>query len=130
VNPLYERIEKGTVGELIVQLRLLEHGIQAAPPLRDSGNDLIAIRGEVIRAIQVKTTYRDRFTKLGDLRRKRYHILALVAVTVEGDSLLLDRSDIYLLSKDAVTKSSYSVKEVQPYMLSDELLNHLFCGPE
>jgi len=46
-------------------LRLFQHGVQAAPPLKDSGNDLIAVRERVFRAIQVKTTTQDRF----DLRK-------------------------------------------------------------
>jgi hypothetical protein len=55
-NPITEAIKTGTVGELLVQLRLLQYDVQAAPPLKDSGNDLIALRGFVVRTIQVKTT--------------------------------------------------------------------------
>jgi hypothetical protein len=32
----------GTFCELLVQIRLLQYGVQAAPPIKDSGNDLIA----------------------------------------------------------------------------------------
>jgi hypothetical protein len=53
MNPLDGRMVTCTVGELLVQLRLLEYDVQAAPPLKDSGNDLIAIRGGQFRAIQV-----------------------------------------------------------------------------
>jgi hypothetical protein len=55
-NPISNEIKTGTVGELLVQMRLLQHDVQAAPPLKDSGNDLIALRGFVVRTIQVKTT--------------------------------------------------------------------------
>jgi hypothetical protein len=55
-NPLPTNMSTATLGELLVQLRLLEYGIQAAPPIKDSGNDLIAIRGEVVKFIQVKTS--------------------------------------------------------------------------
>lgn len=48
-NPLPKTTYIGTVGELLVQLRLLEFGVQSAPPIRDSGNDLIAIKGRVVK---------------------------------------------------------------------------------
>ena len=56
MNKITDNLKLGTVGELLVQLRLLEFDVQAAPPLKDSGNDLIAIRGIAMRAIQVKAT--------------------------------------------------------------------------
>jgi len=53
MNSLSDTFLKGTFGELFVQLRLLQYEIQAAQPLKDTGNDLIAIKGEVFKAIQV-----------------------------------------------------------------------------
>lgn len=41
-NPLPKALATGTLGELLVQFRLLQFDIQAAPPLKDSGNDLVA----------------------------------------------------------------------------------------
>ena len=55
-NPITERVKIGTIGELLVQLRLLQYDVQAAPPIKDSGNDLIAVKGEAFRGVQVKTT--------------------------------------------------------------------------
>lgn len=55
-NTLPKNLSIGTIGELLVQLRLLEFGVQAAPPIKDSGNDLIAIKGEVVKFIQIKTS--------------------------------------------------------------------------
>lgn len=55
-NPITTKLETGTIGELLIQLRLLEYGIQAAPPIKDTGNDLIAIRGKVVKFVQVKTS--------------------------------------------------------------------------
>lgn len=93
-NPLYKSTQKGTVGELLVQLRLLEYGIQAAPPIKDSGNDLIAIRGEVVKFIQVKTENR-----LRDLP-KIYHLIAIVDLQYdEKGNLLLDKSKIWILNR-------------------------------
>lgn len=78
MNKITRRMQLGTLGELLVQLRLLEFDVQSVSPLKDSGNDLIAIRGTAMRAIQVKTTrieengYRIR---AGDLPHL-YHALA------------------------------------------------------
>lgn len=93
-NPLPKNIHKGTIGELLVQLRLFEYGVQAAPPIKDSGNDLIAIKGEVTKFIQVKTERRLR--KLP----KIYHLVAIV--DLQGDTtgnLLLDQSEIWIIKK-------------------------------
>lgn len=93
-NQLYKTTHKGTTGELLVQLRLLEYGIQAAPPIKDSGNDLIAIKGEVVKFIQVKTTFR-----LGKLA-KIYHLVAIVDLKNDKNgNLLLDQSKIWIVKK-------------------------------
>lgn len=98
-NKLPKTMHIGTIGELLVQLRLLEYGIQAAPPIKDSGNDLIAIRGEVVRFIQVKTSH-GRITSVGGLPGV-YHIVALVELEYsEGDNLLIDQSRIFVFRKD------------------------------
>ena len=96
MNENSPEVNIGTVGELLVQLRLLEFDVQAAPPLKDSGNDLIAVRGQVFRAIQVKTS------KTKDYRKpdegKQYHILAVVDLHPKNDArhsvgYFLDQSD-------------------------------------
>lgn len=93
-NPLYRSTHKGTIGELLVQLRFLEYGIQAAPPIKDSGNDLIAIKGEVVKFIQVKTENR-----LRDLP-KIYHLITVVNLQYDKQgNLLLDKSKIWILKK-------------------------------
>lgn len=99
-NPISNQIKTGTIGELLVQLRLLQFEVQAAPPIKDSGNDLIAIRGEAFRGIQVKTTTKGQF-QLQKLP-EHYHILALVDLRGEDDQLYLDSSEIYLLPRTVV----------------------------
>lgn len=99
-NPLPTNIHKGTIGELLVQLRLLEYGIQSAPPIKDSGNDLIAIKGEVVKFIQVKTEKRLR--NLPEI----YHIIALVNLKYsDKDSISLDESEIYFIQKGESPKN-------------------------
>jgi hypothetical protein len=56
MNPLSPTVEEGTFGELLVILRLLEYHVQAFFPLKDSGNDFIAIKDNRMRAKQVKSS--------------------------------------------------------------------------
>jgi len=100
MNPITEEVLIGTVGELLVQLRLLEHGVQAAPPIKDSGNDLIAVRGNDFRAIQVKTVRGDRYHKDG--LPDSFHILAVVQLAQDENGIHLDASGVYLIPCAAV----------------------------
>lgn len=114
-NPLPKNTHKGTIGELLVQLRLLEYGIQSAPPIKDSGNDLIAIKGEAVKFIQVKTEKRLRNLP------KIYHLVAFVDLKYsEDDSLLLDQSKIWIIKKGEPFKKR---KE-----LDQELVNNLWSA--
>jgi hypothetical protein len=128
VNPLEERMVTGTVGELLVQLRLLEYDVQAAPPLKDSGNDLIAIRGKQFRAIQVKATNDANNFAFNhkELKEKLYDVLALVQIIGEGPNLRLDECRIYLIPKDAVLKGHYKPMELAQYELSRPTVDALF----
>ena len=62
-NKLTDNTKLGTIGELFVQAKLLEYGWQAAPPLKDSGNDLVAIKKNDVLFVQVKTTGCNNLTK-------------------------------------------------------------------
>jgi hypothetical protein len=64
-NPISSQIKTGTLGELLVQIRLLQFDVQATPPMKDSGNDLIAVRGETFRGVQVKTRTKGDFRLQG-----------------------------------------------------------------
>lgn len=114
MNKITDKLKLGTVGELLVQLRLLEFDVQAAPPLKDSGNDLIAIRGTATRAIQVKATkidddgYQIRVAELPPL----YLLLAIVKFEGDEDTLYLDDSRIFLIAKNDVRNGHYSEEEL------------------
>jgi hypothetical protein len=126
MNPLPDDLAKGTLGEIFVQLRLLQFGVQASPPIKDSGNDLIAIKEDVFKAIQVKTTVREKFEfDINDLP-SRYHLLALVRLVGEDNEVDWTKSKIYLLPKDKVTKGYYTEKELRDYCLSTGYLNSIF----
>jgi 5-hydroxyisourate hydrolase-like protein (transthyretin family) len=101
MNKISGQVRIGAIGELLVQLRFLQYDVQAAPPLKDSGNDLIAIRGEQWRAIQVKTTQ-----------------------TREG------RCVVYFLEKHEINKGYYTFEELAHRELSGKLIDQLFPRPE
>ena len=113
------------MGELFVQLRLLQFDVQAAPLLKDSGNDLIAIRGEAIRAIHIKTTTKDSF-KLNGLPQL-YHGVALVKLAGEDRTLYLDQSQIFILQKAEIKKGSYKLDELGAFELNSKAVDRFFA---
>jgi hypothetical protein len=123
-NPITENMKTGTIGELLVQLRLLQHGVQAAPPLKDSGNDLVALKGYEVRTIQVKTSTIGipQFPNLPG----RYHLLALVRLHGHDETVFLDDSDIYLIPKDSVANITRTEEGLAQYRLTSALVEALF----
>ena len=124
VNPLPPRFNTGVAGELLVQIRLLQYHVQAAPPIEDSGNDLIAIRNGWFRAISVRATPRDYFNK--PKKRRKYHILAVVHLAYAGQFLLLDQTRIFLIPRDEVAGISHSVYQLDKWLLTSELVDYFF----
>lgn len=109
-NPLGEKTKIGTIGELFVQLKLLELGVQAAPPLKDSGNDLIAIKEGVVKFIQVKTTTAN--NKYNSARLpKVYHFVAWVKLKIEKKMILFDKSEIFFIEKDGKIEEKKKLSE-------------------
>lgn len=123
-NPISPNLVTGTLGELLVQLRLLQYGIQAAPPLKDSGNDLIALKGYEVRTIQVKTSGMGipNFHALPE----RYHLLALVVLRGHDDTLWLDDTLIYLIPKASVATLVRTEAGLRAYLLNREHVETLF----
>ena len=122
----------GTLGELLVQTRLLQFEVQAAPPIKDSGNDLVAFKGTTVKTIQVKTATQ----RISADRRfpDHFDILALVVLERDAEALHLDRSRIYLVPREAV-EVRRSRRALAPYELrhhdpgqSMALLNQLFTS--
>lgn len=125
-NPIPKSLVTGTVGELLVQLRLLQYGVQAAPPLKDSGNDLVALLGYEVRTIQVKCSA----VGIPQIRNlpERYHLLALVLLQGHDDTLLLDQTSIYLVPREAVAMLPNNLNGLEPYLLSKEHVAQLFAA--
>ena len=126
MNPLKPRLAEGTVGELLVVLRLLEYDVQASFTLKDTGNDLIAIKGHSKKTIQVKTSIKNNWGF--PLPHKMYDILALVSLVGEGSCIFLDKSKIYLLSTEEVgVKTYFSENMINDFLLNENRVNKLFA---
>ena len=123
MNPLLPQLKTGTIGELLVQLRLLQYDVQAVSPHKDTGNDLLAVRGETFRAVQVKTCATGGVFKFDrqELMTRAFHILALVQLKRENRRVLLDTSSIFLLRREEVTKGRFTADELQAYKLDDRV---------
>lgn len=124
MNQITDRIQTGTIGELLVQIRLLQYGVQAAPPIKDSGNDLIAVNGQHFRAVSVRTTTTGRFLKPVDTRL--YHVLAVVHLVGEDRNVHLDGSRVYLISQPDVSDAPDRCDRLEEFALSAELVQRLF----
>src|ERR1039457_5467620 len=123
-NPISPELKTGTIGELLVQTRLLQYNVQAAPPLKDSGNDLIAIRESAIRRLQVKTTDLDHYRKPD--KEKKYDILAAVRLFGYDQEIFLDQCEIYLIKKEELVRLPLHFSKIPQFKLSPERINDLF----
>jgi hypothetical protein len=128
MNKLYSTTSVGTMGELIVQLHLLEYDVQAAPPLKDSGNDLIAIRNREFRAIQVRCTTTEDINKPDE--NVLYHILAIVNLPKRDNRYITNESQVYLFALADVGAISKPVSKYKGNLLSQELVEKLFSPPK
>jgi hypothetical protein len=124
MNRLYATTCKGTIGELIVQLHLLQYDVQAAPPIKDSGNDLIAVRKRTFRAIQVKTTTTNRIIKPDvDVL---YHILAVVHLPVINGRYCVRDAEVFVFPERDVARLSTRLSDYPHHRLSPEWVERLF----
>lgn len=133
MNPVTPEFKTSMTGELLVQLLLYTFDIQAAKPIIDTGNDLIAFKGRIVKGIQVKTTEtspprRDSWNLPG--KSTEYDILALVGLSEEAHKF--DNDKVYLLSREEVgeNRGAYIRKNLfdslATFELSDERLSILF----
>lgn len=125
-NPISAAMRIGTLGELLVQVRLLQFDVQAASPLKDSGNDLIAVRGTCFHTIQVKTTSGLEIPAWPQAERI-YSLLAIVCLAGEDRHLYLDASSVYLLPRTALANLRRSWDALRPYEITGEVIDRLFA---
>ncbi len=124
MNQVTGKILTGTVGELLVQIRLLQYGVQAAPPIKDSGNDLIAVNGKEFRAVSVRTTTTGSYSR--PETERLYHVLAVVFLVGNERDVSLDQSEVFLIPQADVTAASTDCTKLAKYKLSRELVEALF----
>jgi hypothetical protein len=126
-NDLPYRVSRGTLGELLAQAYLLAHGVQAAPPIRDSGNDLIACRGRELRTLQVKTRKGYNFSKNG---LPRIYDGLIFVVLKEDDSRFGEtKPDLFLLSRTELENAASLGKAVlADFRLSTERVADFFAS--
>lgn len=125
MNEITNKIQTGTIGEMLVQIRLLQYGVQAAPPIKDSGNDLIAVNGQAFRAVSVRTTTTGRYNK--PPAERLYHVLAVVRLVGDDREIFLDASQLFLIPQVEVAGASDSCEDLRDYALSRELVGKLFA---
>jgi hypothetical protein len=126
MHKISAEIQTSALGELLVQARLLQYGAQAAPPIKDSANDLIATKGESSRAIQVKTRTTDAFA-LGPLPAL-YDILALVKLVGDGQEVHLDASAVYLIPRKIVESREISrFDDLDDFLIGSKRVSELFA---
>lgn len=124
-NELTSRVTRGTMGELLAQVYLLAHGVQAAPPIRDSGNDLIACRKGQFCALQVKTRKIPSFSRRGF--PEIYDGVVLVVLKEDGENFGATPPIIYVMRRDEFEHAeSLGKKALEPFRLNLERINVLF----
>ncbi len=123
-NPLPENNLTGLFGELLVQIRLLQYGVQAAPPIEDSGNDLIAVNGKEFRTVSVRTTTSTTYTK--PKNERIYDVLAVVCLDGEDNVVRLDNSQIFLIPQPVVADAPTNAKLLGKYAFSRGHVEKLF----
>lgn len=124
-NPLPPPLATGTLGEILVQLRLLQFGVQAAPPIKDTGNDLVAFRGRTVRTLQVKTSA----NRISQDRRlpEHYDILAFVFLRNADGMVALDSSHIFLVPRSSVQGTHRNLASLAQYELLHDNVDHSMC---
>ena len=126
-NPISKAMRTGTIGELLVQLRLLQFGVQAAAPLKDSGNDLVALKGTRCHTIQVKTTANGNLPAW-PFPDKIYSLLAVVELAGEDRDVFLDNSSVYLVPKHDLPQLERNWESLHPYSMTGDLVDRFFAA--
>ena len=124
MNPITEKILTGTLGELLVQIRLLQYGVQAARPIKDSGNDLIAVNDKEFRAVSVRTTTTGTYSK--PEADRQYHVLAVVFLVGQEREVSLDGSQLFFIPHAEVATVPTDCGRLGKFKFSRELVETLF----
>ena len=113
----------GTVGRTLVQIRLLQFGVQAAPPIKDSGNDLIAVCGHEFRGVGAYHHNRG-ITSL--IPVGSYTFLRSYLLSVRDRDVHLDQSRIFLIPQSEVASASTDCASLGVFEFSPQQVEALF----
>ena len=132
----WKTIEKGYLGDLLVEKRFIEHGFNLFKPVLENGKvDLIAEKNNIYLKIQIKTVQISNGSRIipvrkishnmGEYKIKRY-IKDDIDFFIGAD---LENEDLYILPIAFSSKysSAISIKNCQPYKNNFEQLE-LLCG--
>jgi len=137
VNALADEVLHGTFAELLVQIKLLQFGIQSVMPLKDSGNDLLTTIERHFRAVQVKLTARNPVVLEAKVKRRDWDVIAIVHIG-EADvrdwndvQVSLDSCGVYLLERsqvvtDAGPKMTWHLHELEGFAMSRDRVRECF----
>jgi len=113
------------MGELLAQVYLLAHGVRAAPPIRDSGNDLIACRKGQFRALQVKTKKNPSFSRRGF--PEIYDGVVLVVLKEDDENFGETKPIISVMRRDEFESAEgLGKKTIEAFRINPERINGLF----
>lgn len=132
----WKTIEKGYLGDLLVEKRFIEHGFNLFKPVLENGKvDLIVEKNNVYLKIQIKTVQYDKNSgkipvrkishNMGEYKIKRY-TKEDIDFFIGAD---LENEDLYILPVEFSSKyaSSISISSCQSYKNNFEQLEPL-CG--
>jgi hypothetical protein len=128
MNPLPFKLNTGTFGELFTQFRLLQFDVQAAAPLKDTGNDLIAVRGEVLRAISVRNLQQLIARDVCDVSAQMFRMRKIFLVGIDSVRIKIDcNGNIEACSRGAETETADPSKKINYFWSTLQCLRR-HCG--
>ncbi len=132
----WKTIEKGYLGDLLVEKRFIEHGFNLFKPVLENGKvDLIAEKNNIYLKIQIKTVQISNGSRIIPVRKISHNMGEYKIKRYTKDDIDffigadLENEDLYILPIAFSSKysSAISIKNCQPYKNNFEQLE-LLCG--
>jgi len=132
----WKTIEKGYLGDLLVEKRFIEHGFNLFKPVLENGKvDLIAEKNNIYLKIQIKTVQISNGSRIIPVRKISHNMGEYKIKRYTKDDIDffigadLENEDLYILPIVFSSKysSAISIKNCQPYKNNFEQLE-LLCG--
>ena len=132
----WKTIEKGYLGDLLVEKRFIEHGFNLFKPVLENGKvDLIVEKNNVYLKIQIKTVQTSNGSRIIPVRKISHNMGEYKIKRYTKDDIDffigadLENEDLYILPIEFSSKysSAISIKNCQPFKNNFEQLEPL-CG--